>query len=105
MKWMAWLIIAVLMIVPAHAETVDVKYIGAVELDGFQCENITRSSLVNRICHDLASGRLVLLLRKTYYQYCGVDAGTADALSNAPSIGRFYNRNIKSSAVAGRFDC
>ena len=33
----------------AHAETVNVKYRGPVDLAPFQCESVTRSSLVNDV--------------------------------------------------------
>jgi hypothetical protein len=36
---------------PAHAETVDVKYRGPVDLKPFVCRD-TVSSLVNRVCSD-----------------------------------------------------
>ncbi|SEE27047.1 hypothetical protein SAMN05444161_5288 [Rhizobiales bacterium GAS191] len=37
---------------PARAETVNVKYRGVVDLAPFACENITRSSFINRACYD-----------------------------------------------------
>ncbi len=36
----------------ANAESVFVKYRGAVDLATFQCNWISRSSLVNRLCYD-----------------------------------------------------
>lgn len=83
-----------------HAETVNVKYRGPVDLAPFQCESINRSSLVTRVCYDRKEQYMVIGLQGTYYHYCEIDAATVSALRNAQSMGRFYNQAIK-----GRFDC
>jgi hypothetical protein len=84
----------------AHAETVNVKYRGAVDLAPFQCESVSRSSLVSRVCYDRKEQYMVIGLQGTYYHYCEIDAGTVAALRGAASMGRFYNSSIK-----GNFDC
>ncbi len=84
----------------AHAETVTVKYRGPVDLAPFQCESVSRSSLVTRVCYDRKEQYMVIGLQGTYYHYCEIDPGTVNALRGAESMGRFYNANIK-----GRFDC
>lgn len=89
---------------PALAETVDVKYWGSADLASYECAD-TVSSFVHRICYDEAAEHVVVLLRNTYYAYCDVDAGTVAAWLEADSKGRFYNQNIKSDAVDGRFAC
>jgi hypothetical protein len=86
--------------VAAHAETVNVKYRGPVNLAPFQCESVSRSSLVTRVCYDRKEQYMVIGLQGTYYHYCEIDPGTVNALRGAESMGRFYNANIK-----GRFDC
>ncbi|KQU96751.1 KTSC domain-containing protein [Devosia sp. Root105] len=89
---------------PAIARSVDAKFIGSVDLQQFRCTE-TVSSFVHRICYDAAESRVIVLLRETFYQYCNVDPGTVAAWLGADSKGRFYNQNIKSNAVDGRFDC
>jgi hypothetical protein len=84
----------------AHAETVNVKYRGPIDLGPFQCESVSRSSLVTRVCYDRKEQYMVIGLQGTYYHYCEIDPGTVAALRGAASMGRFYNSNIK-----GRFDC
>jgi hypothetical protein len=84
----------------AQAETVNVKYRGAVDLAPFQCESISRSSLVTRVCYDRKEQYMVIGLQGTYYHYCEIDAGTVAALRGAESMGRYFNANIK-----GNFDC
>ena len=64
-----------------------------------------RSSFVHRICYDADESHVVVLLRDTYYAYCEVDAPTVGAWLAADSKGRYYNQNIKSEAVEGRFAC
>ena len=89
----------------AAAETVTVKYRGSVPLDKFDCPPIKPSSFVNRICYDDENVYLIVLLRVTYYHYCEIDAATVEAWRAAPSLGRYYNANIKGWGSDGPFDC
>lgn len=84
----------------AHAETVNVKYRGPVDLAPFKCESISRSSLVNRVCYDSKEKYMVINLQGVYYHYCEIDGGTVSQLLKADSMGRYYNASIK-----GNFDC
>ncbi|WKA26372.1 KTSC domain-containing protein [Bradyrhizobium roseum] len=89
----------------AHAETVDVKYRGQVDLKPFTCQSITKSSFVNRICYDAKNQYMIILLKDTYYHYCEIPKSTVDALLSADSHGRYYNANIKGSGKDGPYDC
>ena len=84
----------------ANAESVYMKYRGAVDLATFQCNWINRSSLVNRLCYDEKETYVIVMLRDTYYHYCEVPKSIVSALFSANSMGRFYNYSIK-----GRYDC
>jgi len=77
-----------------RAESVYVKYRGEVDLRLFDCTDITRSS------YDRHNEYMLISLNGTFYHYCEIDTGTVSFLLDAPSMGRFYNTNIK-----GRFDC
>jgi hypothetical protein len=88
----------------AMAETVEVKYVGAVDLSTYQCVD-TESSFVHRVCHDPERELMVILLRQTYYQYCRISAAVVSQLVGAPSVGKYYNANIKSSSNDGLYDC
>jgi hypothetical protein len=83
----------------AHAESVDVKYRGSVDLTPFACTD-TVSSFVNRMCYDKANQYMLILLKKTWYHYCEIDKSTVDGLLEAESKGRYYNGMVK-----GNFDC
>lgn len=89
----------------ADAETVDVKYRGQVDLKPFTCQDITRSSFINRVCYDASEGYMLIQLRSTYYHYCELPAAIHQALLDAPSMGKFYNANIKGSGSDGPYDC
>jgi KTSC domain-containing protein len=89
----------------AFAETVFVKYRGAVPLDSFDCTDTSRSSFVKRVCYDAAKSYMIISLKGTYYHYCEIDAQTIDDLLAAPSIGRFYLAHIKGTGTDGPFDC
>lgn len=82
------------------AETVIVKYRGPVDLTPFKCDQITRSSFINRVCYDEAHAYMIVLLKETYYHYCDIDKATLQAFEAADSMGRYYNATIK-----GHFDC
>lgn len=88
----------------AGAETIDVKYRGPVDLKPFTCTD-TKSSFVNRVCYDRANTYMLILLNKTWYHYCEIDAGTVSSLIKADSVGRFYNAKIKGTGKDGPFDC
>jgi hypothetical protein len=83
------------------AETVDVKYRGKVDLSSFDCSPIKASSLVKRLCYDVARTYVVVQLKTTYYHYCDVGSETVAHWRAAPSLGRYYNENVK----GGQFDC
>jgi hypothetical protein len=89
----------------AAAETVDVKYRGAVDLEPFACQDITRSSFINRVCYDEPNKYMIVQLKAVYYHYCELPKATLDAFLSAPSMGQYYNANIKGSGSDGPFDC
>jgi KTSC domain len=94
-----------LVITPVRSETVDVKYRGAVDLIPFVCTDTPRSSFIQRVCYDKAQSYMLISLRGTYYHYCEMPAATLNAFLTAPSMGQFYNQNIKGSGLDGPFDC
>jgi hypothetical protein len=53
----------------AAAETVQVKYHGAVSLDSFTCTTVSENSDVSRICYDKAERYMVIQLKATHYHY------------------------------------
>jgi hypothetical protein len=104
MRSLIGIAIAALMAMPVMAESVDVKYWGYADLSTYDCVD-TESSFVNRICYEADESHVVVLLRSTYYAYCQVESETVADWISADSIGRFYNQNIKSNAVDGRYAC
>ena len=87
------------------AETVNVQFGTAVDLAPFACQDITRSSVVNRVCYDAASRRMIVQANAAYSQDCDIPQATRDSFLNAPSIGQYYNANIKASETAGPHEC
>ena len=85
--------------VQARAEVVTPKYGPQTDLAPYACTD-TVSSFVNRVCYDAPKQHMLILLKATWYPYCGIDAETVQALLSAPSKGRYYNASIK-----GHFDC
>jgi len=89
----------------ADAETVTVEHHGAVDLTRFICQDITRSSIVSRVCYDAPDRTMIVQLNSAYSQYCDVPEDVRERFMNAPSMGQYYNANIKGSAANTRYEC
>jgi KTSC domain len=89
----------------ADAEIVNVEYRGAVDLKPFVCQDVTRSSLVSRVCYDAANQTMIVQVKTAYSQYCGVPAAARDSFLIAPSMGQYYNANIKRSGADAPYQC
>jgi len=99
-------ILAFLLTAPwEEAETVEVKNRGTVDLKSFYCQDITRSSLINRVCYDAEGRRMLVQRYAAYQQYCDVPRDTVDAFLNAPSMGRFFKTDIDGGDGTGRYAC
>jgi hypothetical protein len=101
----ASVLIIVNMTTITHAETVNVKYRGSVDVSSYNCNSVTRSSFIRRVCFNQSKQHMIIKLKGTYYEYYRVDDGTVNNLLNAPSMGRHYNSSTKSDAASCRFDC
>jgi hypothetical protein len=82
----------------SDAETVNVQNRGAVDLAPFTCQDITRSSVVNRVCYDGATRTMIVQLNAIYSQYCGVPESVRDSFLDAPSMGQYFKASITGSA-------
>ncbi|MBR1200532.1 KTSC domain-containing protein [Bradyrhizobium sp. AUGA SZCCT0240] len=93
-----------LLATPVVSETIDVAGRSSIDLNSFECRDITRSSIVQRVCYDRARRHLIVAVKGAYDQYCDLPAETYDALLGAPSMGGFFNRHIRPASDA-RFAC
>lgn len=99
-------ILAMLFTAPWQAaETVEVEDQGLVDLASFSCQDVTRSSIVNRVCYDDQSQRMLVQRHTIYHAYCDVPRDIRDGLLNARSMGRFYQTNIEAARGHGQFSC
>jgi KTSC domain len=99
-------ILALLFAAPwEEAEMVGVNDRGTVDLKPFNCQDITRSSVIGRVCYDAESGRMLVQRHAVYHPYCDLPKDTLDAFLNAPSMGRYYRANIEGSGNGGRYAC
>ena len=99
-------ILALLFTAPwQEAEIVDVKDRGAVDLKPFNCQDITRSSVISRVCYDTESRHMLVQRHAIYHQYCDLPKDTLDAFLNAPSMGRYYRANIEAADGNGLYGC
>jgi KTSC domain len=87
------------------AETVAVENRGTVNLKPFACQDITRSSLVNRVCYNTSDRSMIVQMNAVYFQHCGVPQATLDTFLNAPSMGQYYKARIAGAGSNGPHDC
>jgi hypothetical protein len=89
----------------ADAETINIERRGAVDLKAFVCQDVTRSSLVNRVCYDASNEVMIVQVKNAYSQYCDVPEAARENFLNAPSMGQYYSANIKGSEADAPYRC
>lgn len=94
-----------LLAAPVGPETVDLGRHGIVDISTFDCRDINRSTMIQRVCYDATQRSLLVAVRGSYQHYCGVPLETFDALMNAPSMGIFVNRVLRIAGADGRYAC
>ncbi|MCK1540637.1 KTSC domain-containing protein [Bradyrhizobium sp. 147] len=99
------LLLAQLVATPVVSETIETDQRGPVDLATFECRDINRSTMLQRVCYDRAQQDLVVAINGRYDRYCGVAAETVEGLLGAPSMGQFFNRNISREVAGSRYDC
>jgi len=90
---------------PISSEKVEVRGGGTVDLLSFECRDINRSTIVQRVCYEAAQRTLLVEARGAYQQFCNVPAETYAAFMVAPSMGLFFNRNVSAGASNERYRC
>lgn len=98
-------LIVSLLSAPTGPETVDLGNSTTVDLSRFDCHDINRSTIVQRVCYSAGERTLLVAVRGSYQHYCGVPAKTYDALMIAPSMGIFLNRVLRIAGADGRYAC
>jgi hypothetical protein len=96
-------LILILFVFSVHARDINVKYRdGAVDVDNgnFVEFNLKDSSLIKEIFYDQANKYLLVRLQRTFYHYCSIPALVVNDWMSAPSLGKYYNVNVK-----GNYDC
>lgn len=99
------LLLAQLAAAPIVSETVETAERRPIDLATFECRDISRSTVLQRVCYDRARHDLVVATGGGYARYCGVAAETVDRLLGAPSMGQFFNRTISREVAGSRYDC
>lgn len=94
-----------LLSLPIGAETVDLGNSTTVDLSTYECRDINRSTIVQRVCYSAGERRLLVAVKGSYQHYCGVPTETFDALMIAPSMGVFLNRVLRIAGADGRYAC
>lgn len=99
------LLFAQLAAAPIVSETVEIGEHHRVDLGTFECRDVSRSTVLQRVCYDRTRQDLVVVAGGAYGRYCGVAAETVERLLGAPSMGQFFNQNIRGETAGGRYDC
>ena len=99
------ILLAQLMATPLVPETVEIRGRGDVDLTNFECRDINRSTVLQRVCYDRAQNDLIVAVRGSYERYCAVPADIVEGLMGAPSMGLFFNRHISRPGSGERYAC
>ncbi|MGN8548085.1 KTSC domain-containing protein [Bradyrhizobium sp. 13971] len=90
---------------PIGPETVDLGDSTAIDLSTFECRDINRSTIVQRVCYRADQRALLVAVRGSYQHSAASPPTTYDALMNAPSMGVFLNRVLRIAGADGRYSC
>jgi hypothetical protein len=89
----------------ADSEIVEVDHRGLVDLKPFVCQDITRSSLISRVCYDGPNRYMLIQLGAAYRGYCAIPDQMVAEFLNAPSMGKYFTATIGGAEPNGPFDC
>ena len=99
------ILLAQLATAPIVSETVETGAHRLVDLGTFECRDITRSTVLQRVCYDRPQQHLIVAVGGAYERYCGVAPDTVEHLLGAPSMGRFFNQKLKREMGGVRYAC
>ena len=99
------LLLAQLAAAPIVSETIETGEHRLVDLKTFECRDITRSTVLQRVCYGRAQQALVVAVDGVYDRYCGVPIDTVERLLGSPSMGQFFKQNIKREVSGSRYAC
>ncbi|SDM94974.1 KTSC domain-containing protein [Afipia sp. GAS231] len=94
-----------LLTAPVGTETVDLRNSKPIDLGTFECRDINRSTMIQRVCYDRAQRAMIVGIKSGYDRFCELPPETFDGFMTAPSMGQFYNQNIRGLAPDGRYEC
>lgn len=98
-------LILLLLTTPIGDEAVEVKDFGTVDLATYECRDIRRSTVIQRVCYDPAQRALLVGLAGQYDRYCEFPQQAFVSFVTAPSMGQFFQQNIGGSQTEGRYAC
>ena len=86
----------------ALSQDVYVKYRGTVNVSNGHFAHLVLkpSSFIKNMFYDKRNNYLLVQLKSTYYHYCAISESVINDWKNSPSLGKYYNYNIK-----GNHDC
>ena len=59
------------------------------------CKEVNRSSFIEGVCYDQGASKLGVMISGKMYSYCNISPTTVSSFVSAPSMGRYFNANIK----------
>jgi hypothetical protein len=102
---LAWILLT-MPLIEIRPEIIDVYSRGSIVLtDGFDCRDIKRSSIIERVCYLEKRHYLVVNIKGTYRQYCEVSVSTYAALMGAFSMGHYFQKEIDPGSNHDRYAC
>jgi KTSC domain len=87
-------------------EAVDVEPRVSVALtEDFDCRDIKRSSIVQRVCYEEKQKYLIVNIEGIYHQYCDVPVSTYVTFMGAFSMGHYFQNEIEDGSNNIRYKC
>ncbi len=97
-----YIIIILFSVTGAHAETIQVKYLGKSDISSYKCVNIKPGADVRRICFNKDKKHLIVKLDKTYYKYCNMTEDAVTKWISASVLSEHYRNFIQTNTRMGR---
>lgn len=102
---LTWILLTIPLI-EIRPEIIEVYSRGSVALtESFDCRDIKRSSVIERVCYTERQRYLVVNIKGIYQQYCDVPASTYVAFMGAFSMGSFFQKEIDPGSKHDRYAC
>lgn len=77
------------------SSSLEVKYFGRINLQGFEKQELTKKSFVKELYYNKKTKQAIVKLKNNYYIYCTISKYEISKWKQSQSYGKYYNQHIK----------